>query len=293
MHSKKTARQGGPLRFTRGSGQTGCALLLLAVIFSPLGSSAGPIDMTNAIAAAPAGEANGHFFVHLLELDPDSSYVGGAWITEDTCIQGNSATIDLNGQCLVVTMGTSHTRFDIDHCLIVNGGIPGYAAFGGGIEFGESTQGWVVNNTFYRNDPCGLYLHNLFTDDDGVKITNNILFANTVYGLVRHEEKPLKEQILYNDSVFQPFDYARHCGCPSGDPVVISPPDSIDFTNGSYDPLFVRNPNPPKVTGDFHLRPESPCIGTGESGQDLGAFPFGQTPVVPCSWGALKSLFRD
>jgi hypothetical protein len=38
--------------------------------------------------------------------------------------------------------------------------------------------------------------------------------------------------------------------------------------NIEMDPLFV---NP--MGGNYRLRPESPCVGTGELGTDMGAFP--------------------
>ncbi|MFH1143452.1 MAG: right-handed parallel beta-helix repeat-containing protein [Candidatus Eisenbacteria bacterium] len=241
------------------------------------------VVLADRISTAPPGEANGHSFARMVVLDPDTIYVGGARIEEDTCIRGESARINLAGQSIVVVnAGSGAPRFDIDHCLIVGGRmIPGHAWLGGGIIYFESTRGWVVNNTFYNNRPFALYLHPLNTAGDAVKVINNIFYTNG-WGLVRNVEQP-DLYIRHNDCYNYPIGigtYGSHTGCGACDPDPIAPGELLHVSNKSEAPGFVELPSD-KRPGDFHLAPGSPCIGTGEdpltgtAGQrDKGAFPY-------------------
>lgn len=51
------------------------------------------------------------------------------------------------------------------------------------------------------------------------------------------------------------------------------------FRNLNTDPLFVD-----PVTGDFNLRPESPCIRSGSGRSDMGAFQTGHPPAPRAGW---------
>ncbi|MBN1231892.1 MAG: hypothetical protein JXA60_00870 [Candidatus Coatesbacteria bacterium] len=42
---------------------------------------------------------------------------------------------------------------------------------------------------------------------------------------------------------------------------------------------------------DFRLKSNSPCIGAGENGTDMGAIPF-RTNIKKTSWGGIKKLYR-
>ncbi|MCK4412443.1 MAG: right-handed parallel beta-helix repeat-containing protein [Candidatus Eisenbacteria sp.] len=244
------------------------------------------VQLRDAIAAAPPGEANGHSFVHLLQLDPESTYVGGAVITENTCIQGNSAKIDLAGEMIVVR-AEEQARFDIDHCLIVNGGASSESSlFSGGIEYQYLTRGWVFNNTFYDNFDYGLHLDLLDTQGDAVKMINNIFYGNG-WSLVRNDDQP-DLYIRRNVSWPGPIsigDYGEYTGCETCNPSEITPGDDLDISNRIEDPGFVKTPAPSKP-GDLHLAAGSPCIGTGEDPLtgavdgtiDKGAFPYEETP---------------
>jgi hypothetical protein len=281
----------------RGGARVGIAGLLLL-----LGATghAEELSLAATIAAAPGGVANGHNFTHLVPLDPANTYTGGALIQDDTCIRGNGATIDLEPAWIMVTIGAGATRFDIDHALILNGGNLG-SDYGGGIEFGPGTQGWVINNTFYDNYPYGIYLHEVDLDDEAVRIELNILYQNGVAGLVINDAQLGFLQISYNDSNGNLADYAMHCGCGSEAVVEIIPGETpgeggapaLDGSNLTADPLFVLVPGGHGVPPDYHLKEGSPCIGAGPFGEDLGAFPYHDSPVVPTTWGALKSLFRE
>jgi hypothetical protein len=47
------------------------------------------------------------------------------------------------------------------------------------------------------------------------------------------------------------------------------------------------------VNGDVRIAENSPCLGAGEGGADIGAHGIGcETPVQATSWGSLKALFR-
>ena len=122
------------------------AVLLCGGVCSP-GTCQEFQPLYDVIAAAGSGEANGHSFERLVDLDPEITYTGGVEIDEDVCIRGNGATIDLQGECIAVREWGSPTRFDIDHCLIMYGGGPCAGLLGGGITYTQATQGWVVNNT--------------------------------------------------------------------------------------------------------------------------------------------------
>jgi hypothetical protein len=244
------------------------------------------VPLSETIAAAPEGEARGHLFAHLVVLDGELTYTGGATIHDDTCIQGNGARIDLAGESIVVAPPAQgiHTRCDIDHCLLLNGGIGPTATYGGALEYKEASCGWVVNNTFYANHPHALYLNELHTAVDGVKVINNIFYRNG-WGLVRNENQP-DVYIRYNDSFANMIgNYGQHTGCTSCLPVAIFPDGAeLHTSNRIEDPGFVQNPSPPKLPGDFHLRSDSPCVGTGEDpltgtagGVDKGAFPYQAT----------------
>lgn len=249
--------------------------------------------LSSAIAASSPGTANGYAFDRLVDLDPSVRYLGGAAILEDVCIRGHSATIDLAGEYIQVLAGSEATRFDIEYCLILNGSHPGGETFGGALLYGEGTQGWALNNTFYNNSPCGLYLDEVL-QGDGVKVANNLFYYNAPWGLVRNDEQP-SLYIRYNDAFANGGgNFGEHCACPSAPPEPIYPgTEELHFSNFSADPEIVALPNPPKVVGDFHLRETSPCIGAGEGGLDVGAFPFESPPAaLETSWSRLKSLYR-
>ncbi|MBU1674143.1 hypothetical protein KJ839_06905, partial [Patescibacteria group bacterium] len=119
-------------------------------------------------------------------------------------------------------------------------------------------------------------------------------YANSPWGLVRNEEQP-NLYIRDNDAFGnQAGNFGEHCACPSASPEPIYPgSDDLHFSNFSLDPRIVALPNPPKVAGDFHLLESSPCIGEGEGGLDLGAYPYEPPPpVLETTWSGLKALYR-
>jgi hypothetical protein len=251
------------------------------------------IPLQSAVDAASAGTANGHAFAHLVDLDPANTYTGGAGIAEDICIRGHSATVDLQGAYIIVLDTGAHTRLDIEYCFILHGSHPGGDIYGGGLVYGPGTQGWIVNNTFCDNTPCGLYLHEVYAAGS-VKVVNNIFFANALWGLVRHESQP-DLYIRNNDSSAHALgDYGEHCACPTGSPVAILPgTEDLHFSNLILDPRFAHVPEPKNPAWDVHLEDDSPCIGSGEGGLDMGAYPAGPNPAAqPSTWGRIKAVYR-
>ncbi|MFC1572418.1 Ig-like domain-containing protein [Candidatus Eisenbacteria bacterium] len=238
------------------------------------------LPLTDVLAIAGPGEHNGHAFGRVVDLDPAITYTANERIEidVDTCIRGHSAKIALrrSGSFLVVPGEENHpTRCDIEYCFILKGKIPSEATFGGAVEYERGTQGWIVNNTFYDNDPAALYLH-WTTPDLSLRVINNIFYAN-IQGLIRFETQDWV-YIRHNNSIANGSerDYGEHCECPDDAFAERIEPDEVHPAgqNISIDPMLVKQPNPPKEPGDFHLKAGSPCIGTGENGEDLGAFPF-------------------
>ena len=261
------------------------------------------LSLSAVISAAGPGEANGHVFTHLVQLDPANTYTGGAAILEDTCIRGKGATLELDYESLMVmNLGPEDaTRFDIDHCLIVRGGTSApYSEYGGGIEFGPGTQGWVVNNTFYNNSPYGIYMHLVLNTPGAVRIEFNILYRDGLAGIVINEDQVgFLDEIRYNDSNGHGVEYAMNCGCGSQELVEIEPGQPmenpyLDGSNFSEYPGFVHDPaDPHGGPADYHLAEKSPCRGYGPFGEDLGALPYDSSPAEPTTWGALKARFRE
>lgn len=60
------------------------------------------------------------------------------------------------------------------------------------------------------------------------------------------------------------------------------------YSNIFLDPFFCNREN-----GDLRIAEDSPCLGAGESGADIGAHGIGcETLVRPTTWGGVKAMFR-
>ncbi|MBD3237067.1 MAG: hypothetical protein GF330_10210 [Candidatus Eisenbacteria bacterium] len=237
------------------------------------------IPLAAAIAAAGPGEADGHSFAHLVDLDPNARYYGGATITEDTCIRGHGAWVDLfdpldaASENILVTaaVGTPPPRFDIDHCIVVYGGTDD--DFGGAVQYREGTTGRVFQNTFYQNLRPAIYVHpDVEVGEEGLRIYHNIITQNGGCGFVVHYTIEDDIWIRYNCiSSHSLGNGCSHCACPDEPIEGWTDVNEHDRTamNITVDPQFVD----PK-RNNLNLSPTSPCIGAGENGEDLGALPY-------------------
>jgi len=194
---------------------------------------------------------SGEGYDKLLILEPDSFYTGGLTIEEGitVCIHGRGAIIDLMGESITLT--GSLTLLDIDHCVIVGGER--------GLFYGYGAHGKVINNTFYANS-YGIQA----TNSGEITIKNNIISNSDIFGIY----SIFSDSFLwvgYNDCWGSGvWNYARmaDCGCTPEEWYPSPATGEIQ-----EDPLFV-DPN----IYDFHLQPNSPCIGAGEGGVNMGAY---------------------
>ncbi|MBM3957292.1 MAG: hypothetical protein FJ313_04490 [Gemmatimonadetes bacterium] len=229
------------------------------------------IPLSYALAQAGPGEANGHAFAHLCDLDPALRYVGGAVITEDTCLRGHGAWIDLDGEHIRVELAGAATRCDVEYCIIINGDTDD--PFGGALRYRPLCYGWVYNNTFFRNRISGIYLdEGVPAGDPHMRIFNNIFCEDAICGVVRNDNHP-DGFVRYNCSNAHNGDrnFCDHCGCPDSPTPDPLQPSEMGPGNQTADPSFVRKE---KLPWDLHLKADSPCIAAGENGEDLGALPF-------------------
>ena len=113
---------------------------------------------------------------------------------------------------------------------------------------GNGDQGYVnnvgisfINNIFIN--PAG-NMDFLYTDNFIMK--NNIMYGASVKLVSPVNSSIIKYNDFYNSSLIG---------------------QTLDITNIQSDPLFVDF-----INKDYHLLPNSPCIGTGEGGVDMGAY---------------------
>ena len=126
---------------------------------------------------------------------------------------------------------------------------------------GTSSSGTVSNNTFLLNQTA------ISSPPTGINIQSNIFSRNSTA-----LSAALTTNISYND-----FDKNTNNGyqfLPSGETNL--PNTVVSATN----PIFV-NPNSPPPSMDLHLQQGSPCIGTGFSGTDIGAYGGTGADTIP------------
>ncbi len=251
--------------------------------------------LSQVLAVAGPGEADGHRFARLVRLNPQVRYRGSQIDTIDvnTCIQGNSALVDyeLTG-CLFVLPAPlpDTTRFHIDHCILINAvnrartPPPGSTiSWGGAIEFvsmvpsREAPCGQVTHCTIYNALQSGIYLHR--SQAERIVIKNNLFVQNQLGGCVRYADD-VTATIRYN-CAFQNnhAQFGEHCGCPSAlqpTEIYITDPEEQLGTNIIANPDFPAITKPPfdrRLREHFVLGPETPCRYSGEDGTYLGAMP--------------------
>ena len=244
-------------------------------------SKPGALELSEMLTLAMPGWYNGHSFEHCLELDQEIEYTHTVEyeINASTCVRGFGAQIDCMKQGSFLAMRPA--RLDMDHCIIINGfrEHPEFHFASGTIEFFPHTEGSIINCTFYKCEKSAIYIYETANSVD-LRIVNNIFFMNDHVGIVRYEMNNFVH-IRYNfANGHQGADYATHCGCKDSPALAIDPtnPEELHQSNRwGLNPQFERCPPPDKPPGlpcIFKLMPASPCIGTGEHGEDLGALPY-------------------
>jgi hypothetical protein len=152
----------------------------------------------------------------------------------------------------------------------------------GGVNFtGEHYAGCPVvevsHNTIVDNT-CGVVVRS----DDPISLHSNIIVGNSqgVWCKDVGWGHGTGFVIEYNDVWDNVANYVENCGDQTG----------LDG-NISEDPLFC---NP--LAGDYTLASNSPCIGAGMGGTDIGAFGAACEPTLviarELSWGTIKALYR-
>ncbi len=121
-----------------------------------------------------------------------------------------------------------------------------------GIVVLEQSTVEIVHNTIVENAYSGLSVYDGASPD----VRNNIIVKNGVYGIDAAgfgDFKPGNPKVSYNDV----------WGNESDNYTGLSKPG----TDISVDPLFVDS-----GSGDYHLKPNSPCLGAADDGSDMGAY---------------------
>jgi hypothetical protein len=119
-----------------------------------------------------------------------------------------------------------------------------------------------------------------------IDVSSNVVVNNEVDGLVAEGSgMPFDcDSIIYNNFWGNYHDVCPYRSCAH---------EVIGYNgNISADPLFCD-----ASTDDFTLAMDSPCLGTGEGGTDMGAYGMGCDPTTglstePMSWSAIKALYR-
>lgn len=153
-------------------------------------------------AAGPQG-----VYTKYLDLDKGVTYTGGLLIaaTDNVCIRGNGATLDLETATILVQ--GADANLDIDHCVIKNGGLAGAGYTQGALNF-VGSHGSVVNNVIVG---CTIGVRVYASGPGLVTVMNNIIVHNTITGLLcQIGNEPL---VSYNDSWSDgTYNYLRDCG---------------------------------------------------------------------------------
>lgn len=128
-----------------------------------------------------------------------------------------------------------------------------------GIDIVDNPDTLVENNALALNEESGITADNKAQ----CSIKNNLLVLNGCCGISRHQES----EVLSSHNDVWGNEYANYWGM------------SKSTTDISADPQFVDLEN-----RNFHLRLTSPCIGAGEEGVDIGAYPLTDTQPLLASF---------
>jgi hypothetical protein len=159
--------------------------LLFATCLLVVAAGANAIRLQVAYDKAGSGEG----YDKLLVLNAKETYTGGCgvMIGKKSCIRGNGALIDLDGNS--VQAGGFGTQLDISGCCLVNAGYYGAVNIAGG------AGGTVDGNTICKsNGIAGIRVWEYST----ATLKNNVIWGNATYGVAKHQNTGTTN-ILYND----------------------------------------------------------------------------------------------
>ena len=219
-------------------------------------------------------------------------YIIGNSLIEENEITENSVTVAGGG---IVTYGGA--------CVIRNNNIHNNISthYGGGIHLEDSQIITVENNTIaynYAEDIGGGLL--FYAEDQGGLISNNVIVGNSCpinsgLGITYGNYTITNNTIADNTGDTVGVRFFQHCNATlvnniiwnnADTEIVIDPSATVTITycdikggvagegNIDSDPLFCE-----PESGDYQLAENSPCLGAGFEGADIGALGVGCEPV--------------
>ncbi|MBU36226.1 MAG: hypothetical protein CMG29_03355 [Candidatus Marinimicrobia bacterium] len=191
----------------------------------------------------------------------------------------NSADLHWNGQGGAFYLSNISTSAN---CRIWNNNFNGNSAPNGGAIYFSTSSPDVTENLFTNNsastNASTLYIYNYY----GPTISNCTIANNTgpeavyCYGFNGTVEPVFVNTIVRDDSSAFAFDDTSqanptisYCNLEGGFPIT----GTVGGGNIDADPLFC-NPD----SGDYTLAENSPCVGTGEDGANMGTYGVGCGP---------------
>ena len=202
----------------------------------------------------------------------DGIYVSDSITTVDGCV-----VLDNYSDGIFLSQYISVPPAQIRRNLIMGNGWAGISAYCDG--------DFVIDHNTVIGNEDGIVITRPFPDGPG-EISNNIITQNTHWGVALNQPfVPYDCQYVHHNDVWgNAEDVWPGSECE----------DILIGENGniSSDPRFCDMPS-----GDVSLTEDSPCVGAGEGGTDLGAYGVGcDLPAVvtedAVSWGLIKALYR-
>ena len=172
--------------------------LLIVTACLSIAASAFGITLQSAYDQCGPGEG----YDKLLVLNPNKVYTGGCGVLmhKKSCIRGNGALVDLDGNSIVVNQ--NGTELTVEGCCFIDAG------YYGAIKCEDYGRIVVNGNTICKSN--GLAAIYVWEGCTGI-IKNNIIYGNHTYGIAKHTNT-LQLDILYNDVDNNPSgNYMYYC----------------------------------------------------------------------------------